>query len=186
MSQKTLIIHEYQILYEILNETNEYLNFKLLNTSKNELNNLDLSKLEDYLILSSKDIPSLKNYFTLSDLPLKFDKLIQIININFLKNNFAKQSEVMIGKYKLDLNSRKIILKDQSINLTEKETDLIIFIKSNNNVTIKELQNTVWGYSANLETHTVETHIYRLRKKFKEKFNDSNFILNTKKGYKII
>ena len=70
--------------------------------------------------------------------------------------------------------------------MTEKETDLIIYIKSNNNVTIKDLQNNVWGYSANLETHTVETHIYRLRKKIKEKFNDDNFIVNTEKGYRII
>ena len=63
---------------------------------------------------------------------------------------------------------------------------MIIFIKSNNNVTIKELQNNVWGYSSNLETHTVETHIYRLRKKMKDKFGDGTFIQNSQKGYKII
>ena len=62
---------------------------------------------------------------------------------------------------------------------------MIIFIKSNNNATIKELQNNVWGYSSNLETHTVETHIYRLRKKMKDKFADDVFIQNSKKGYKI-
>ena len=112
--------------------------------------------------------------------------LIQIININFLKNNFAKKSEIKVGKYILDLNSRKIIFENQYINLTERETDLIIFIKSNNNVTIKELQNSVWGYSSELETHTVETHIYRLRKKMNEKFNDDKFIQNTEKGYKIL
>ena len=186
MSQKTLIIHEYQILSEILTEIDEYLNFKILNVDKDELKNLDFNKLGDYIILSSKDIPNIKNCLTLPDLPIKFDKLIQIINITFLKSNFSKQSEVTVGKYKLDLNSRKIIFKNEDLNLTEKETDLIIYIKSNNNVTIKDLQNNVWGYSANLETHTVETHIYRLRKKIKEKFNDDNFIVNTEKGYKII
>ncbi len=186
MGSKTLIIHEYQILSEILTEIDEYLNFKILNVDKNGLKNLDLNKFGDYIILSSKDIPNIKNCLTLPDLPIKFDKLIQIINITFLKSNFSKQSEVTVGKYKLDLNSRKIIFKNEDLNLTEKETDLIIYIKSNNNVTIKDLQNNVWGYSANLETHTVETHIYRLRKKIKEKFNDDNFIVNTEKGYKII
>ena len=163
MGSKTLIIHEYQILSEILTEIDEYLNFKILNVDKNGLKNLDLNKLGDYIILSSKDIPNIKNCLTLPNLPIKFDKLIQIINITFLKSNFSKQSEVTVGKYKLDLNSRKIIYKNENLNLTEKETDLIIYIKSNNNVTIKDLQNNVWGYSENLETHTVETHIYRLR-----------------------
>ena len=185
MGSKTLIIHEYQILSEILTEIDEYLNFKILNVDKDGLKNLDFNKLGDYVILSSKDIPNIKNCLTLPDLPIKFDKLIQIINITFLKSNFSKQSEVTVGKYKLDLNSRKIIFKNEDLNLTEKETDLIIYIKSNNNVTIKDLQNNVWGYSANLETHTVETHIYRLRKKIKEKFNDDNFIVNTEKGYRI-
>ena len=186
MGSKTLIIHEYQILSEILTEIDEYLNFKILNVDKNGLKNLDLNKLGDYIILSSKDIPNIKNCLTLPNLPIKFDKLIQIINITFLKSNFSKQSDVTVGKYKLDLNSRKIIYKNENLNLTEKETDLIIYIKSNNNVTIKDLQNNVWGYSENLETHTVETHIYRLRKKIKEKFNDDNFIVNTEKGYRII
>ena len=186
MGSKTLIIHEYQILSEILTEIDEYLNFKILNVDKNGLKNLDLNKLGDYIILSSKNIPNIKNCLTLPDLPIKFDKLIKKINITFLKSNFSKQSEVTVGKYRLDLNSRKIIFKNENLNLTEKETDLIIYIKSNNNVTIKDLQNNVWGYSANLETHTVETHIYRLRKKIKEKFNDDNFIVNTEKGYRII
>ena len=185
MNSKTLIIHEYQILSEILTEIDEYLNFKILNVNNDGLKNLDFNKLGDYIILSSKDIPNIKNCLTLSDLPIKFDKLIQIINITFLKSNFSKQSQIIVGKYRLDLNSRKMILKNENVNLTEKETDLIIFIKSNNNVTIKDLQNNVWGYSANLETHTVETHIYRLRKKIKEKFNDDNFIINTEKGYRI-
>ena len=186
MGSKTLIIHEYQILSEILTEIDEYLNFKIMHVDKNGLKNLDFNKLGDYIILSSKDIPNIKNCLTLPNLPIKFDKLIQIINITFLKSNFSKQSDVTVGKYKLDLNSRKIIYKNENLNLTEKETDLIIYIKSNNNVTIKDLQNNVWGYSENLETHTVETHIYRLRKKIKEKFNDDNFIVNTEKGYKII
>ena len=186
MNIKTLIIYEYQTLYEILTEIKEFLNFKILNTNKKNFEKLEFNELGDYLILRSKNSVTLENSLVLNDLPIKLDKLTQIININFLKNNFAKKSEIKIGKYILDLNSRKIIFENQYINLTERETDLIIFIKSNNNVTIKELQNSVWGYSSELETHTVETHIYRLRKKMNEKFNDDKFIQNTEKGYKIL
>ena len=185
MSSKTLIIYEYQILYEILREIKEILNFDVVDANQNNIGELNLDELDDYLILCSKEIPKLNNCFILKDFPIKFDKLIQIININFLKKNFVKNSEVKIGKYRLDLNARRIILENQFLNLTERETDLIIFINSHDSVSIKELQNNVWGYSSNLETHTVETHIYRLRKKMSEKFNDENFIYNSEKGYKI-
>jgi len=122
----------------------------------------------------------------LENVPIKFEKFIEIINIKFLKNKFLDQSNIKIGEYDLDLNSRKISLGDKRLNLTERETNLIIFIKDKKNVTIKELQKMVWDYSPDLETHTVETHIYRLRKKMKETFEDENFILNTSNGYSIV
>ena len=186
MNSKTLIIYEYQTLYEILSEIKEYLNFNILDANKKNFEKLEFDKFEDYLILSSKDFSKLKNCVVLEDLPIKFFKLIQMININFLKKNFAKKSEVKLGKYKLDLNSRKISFENTFIKLTEKEIDMILFIKLNNKASIKELESNVWGYSSNLETHTVETHIYRLRKKMSEKFEDHEFIQNTDKGYKII
>ena len=186
MISKTLIIYEYQILYKILTEISEYLNFEILDVDKKKFQGLKLDKFENYLIISEKKSLNLKNSLILENLPIKLEKLIQIININFLKINFAKKSEVKIDKYKLDLNSREITLDNLTLSLTEKETEMIIFIKSNNNVTIKDLQNNVWGYSSNLETHTVETHIYRLRKKMKDKFGDGTFIQNSQKGYTII
>tara|TARA_Y100001958_G_C21205807_1_gene531921 strand:- start:515 stop:1075 length:561 start_codon:yes stop_codon:yes gene_type:complete len=185
MISKTLIIYEYQILYEILSEIKEHLNFKILYVDRNKYKELKLDKIENYLIISPKKSQNIKSNLILENLPLKLEKLIQIININFLRTNFLKKSEINVGKYKLDLNSREIILNKLSLGLTEKETEIIIFIKSNELVTIKELQNNVWGYSSNLETHTVETHIYRLRKKMKDKFGDSEFIQNSQKGYKI-
>ena len=185
MISKTLIIYEYQILYKILSEINEYLNFEILYVDKNKFQELEFDKFENYLIVSSAKSTHLKNSFVLENLPIKLDKLIQTININFLKSSFIKKSDVKIGKYKLDLNSRKITLDNLGLSLTEKEVEIIIFIKSNNNVTIKELQNNVWGYSSGLETHTVETHIYRLRKKMRDKFADDAFIQNSQKGYKI-
>ena len=117
---------------------------------------------------------------------MKFEKLVEMININFLKNKFLDQSHIKIGDYNLNLNSRKISLGDKSLDLTERETNLIFFIKDKKNVTVKELQKNVWDYSPDLDTHTVETHIYRLRKKMKEAFGNENFILNTSKGYSIV
>ena len=86
----------------------------------------------------------------------------------------------------LDLNSRELILKDRILKLTEKETNMIIYLsKSKNGAGIDQLQFHVWGYHSKLETHTVETHIYRLRKKILETFNDEKFIVSNKNGYQI-
>ena len=186
MNSRILIIYEYQILYQILNEISESLNFEITQSNSKDLKELKYDPKNNYLIVSKKKIEGIKNSLILENVPIKFEKLIEIINIKFLKNKFLDQSNIKIGEYDLDLNSRKISLGDKSLNLTERETNLIIFIKDEKNVTIKQLQKMVWDYSADLETHTVETHIYRLRKKMKETFGDENFILNTSSGYSII
>ena len=48
---------------------------------------------------------------------------------------------------------------------------------------VADLQKNIWDYSTNMETHTVETHIYRLRKKISDLFKDEKFILSHKNGY---
>ena len=186
MNSRILIIYEYQILYQILNEISEGLNFEITQSNSKDLKEFKYDPKNNYLIVSKKKIEGIKNSLILENVPIKFEKLIEIINIKFLKNKFLDQSNIKIGEYDLDLNSRKISLGDKSLNLTERETNLIIFIKDEKNVTIKELQKMVWDYSPDLETHTVETHIYRLRKKMKETFGDENFILNTSNGYSIV
>ena len=186
MNSRILIIYEYQILYQILNEISEGLNFEITQSNSKDLKEFKYDPKNNYLIVSKKKIEGIKNSLILENMPIKFEKLIEIINIKFLKNKFLDQSNIKIGEYDLDLNSRKISLGDKSLNLTERETNLIIFIKDKKNVTIKELQKMVWDYSPDLETHTVETHIYRLRKKMKETFGDENFILNTSNGYSIV
>ena len=186
MNSRILIIYEYQILHQILNEISESLNFEIIQSNERDLKELNYDQKNNYLIVSKKKIEGIKNSLILENVPIKFEKLIEIINIKFLKNKFLDQSNIKIGEYDLDLNSRKISLGDKSLNLTERETNLIIFIKDEKNVTIKELQKMVWDYSPDLETHTVETHIYRLRKKMKETFGDENFILNTSNGYSIV
>tara|TARA_B100000989_G_scaffold290109_1_gene262825 strand:- start:337 stop:897 length:561 start_codon:yes stop_codon:yes gene_type:complete len=185
MNSRTLIIYEYQILFQILNEINERLSFEIAQSNKRDFKELKYDPKNNYLIISKKKIAGIKNCLILENIPIKFEKLIEIININFLKNKFLDQSHIKIREYNLNLNSRQISLGDKILNLTERETNLIIFIKDKKHVTVKELQKTVWDYSPDLDTHTVETHIYRLRKKMKETFRDESFILNTSNGYSI-
>ena len=186
MNSRILIIYEYQILYQILNEISESLNFEIIQSNNKDLKEFKYNSKINYLIISKQEIEAIKNNLIIDNIPIKFEKLIEMINIKFLKNKFTDQSHITIGEYNLDLNSRKISLRNKSLSLTERETNLIIFIKDKKNVTIKQLQKMVWGYSPDLDTHTVETHVYRLRKKMKETFGDENFILNTSNGYSIV
>ena len=185
MNSKILIVYEYQILFEILNEIQDILNFKIIKSEKNDYKDIKFDPKINYLTISKKKAENINNNLVLDIIPIKLEKLLETININFLKNKFNNQSNIKIGKYNLDLNSRKIAFKNKFLDLTERETSLLIFIKDKMNVTVKELQKNVWDYSTSLETHTVETHIYRLRKKMKDFFDDENFILNTDKGYSI-
>ena len=103
-----------------------------------------------------------------------------------MRDEFNKQSNIKIGNYTLDLNSREMIGPKGKLKLTEKEINSITYLfKLRKPVKIQELQLNVWGYQSDLETHTVETHIYRLRKKILKKFNDTQFIKSTPNGYQI-
>ena len=103
-----------------------------------------------------------------------------------LRKNYNLKSDVDIGGYKLDLNSRTLSKNDKNLSLTEMEANVISFLKNSGKPTnIKELQKKVWGHVPDLETHTVETHVYRLRKKILATFDDNNFIISKKNGYQI-
>jgi DNA-binding response OmpR family regulator len=93
---------------------------------------------------------------------------------------------VEIKDYTINLNSREIIVNKIKLKLTEKEINTIIYLsKSDKPVSIDELQKKVWSYQSDIETHTVETHIYRLRKKILNTFSDNEFIISKKNGYQI-
>ena len=103
-----------------------------------------------------------------------------------MKQQFSNQSRIEIKDYLVDLNSREIIKNKIKLKLTEKEVNTVMYLfRSNKSVSIDELQKNVWGYISDIETHTVETHIYRLRKKILKIFDDQNFIISEKNGYKI-
>jgi len=102
------------------------------------------------------------------------------------KDEFKKNSLINLNEYILDKNERKIKKNNIELQLSEKEINfLILFSKSEEPISRNLVLKNVWNYSSESETHTVETHIHRLRKKISEKFGDKNFIKNNNKGYYI-
>ena len=186
MSIQNLIIYKFIPLYDILEELSLDLNYNIsLIGDENSLNQ-ELKKHNNCLVVSKKKYSSISNQFILENKPIKIIKLIEKINIEFLKIKFNSQSQVQVKKYIIDLNSREILIKDTKLKLTEKEINTITYLSNENKpVNIEELQKMVWSYQSDIETHTVETHIYRLRKKILNTFNDNEFIISKKNGYQI-
>ena len=186
MNLKKLIIYDFKELFKILYEIKKELNYEIIEISAENPLNISLNKKNDHLVIVKKLVKNLNNQILITTLPIKLSKLIEKLNIEFLKRNFHSQSELKIQKYNLDINSRELIFKEKKIKLTEKESNIILYISNSTKpVSIEDLQLNVWGYHSDLETHTVETHIYRLRKKILATFDDSDFIKSKKNGYQI-
>ena len=189
---QSVFILNFNSLYEILDEIKENLSFTIRKIDNEEdfKKKFDLNRL-DYLIISKTDHKLLlnnnitdKNVLDLNDLPLSFKKLVELINIKLIKLKFNQQSKIIIKGYELNLNSKFFSKDNLKLKLTEKEIEIILYLsdkKLKHNV--EDLQKNIWGYAANMETHTVETHIYRLRKKISDLFKDEKFILSHKNGY---
>ena len=193
MIKQTIHIIDFKILYNILDEIKNYFKFQILHY-KNEENFLNSNNinLNDSLILVRSDKKvflnngkiSRKKIFSIPNYPIKIDELVEILNVNLIKQKYNYQSNIYIKDYILDLNSRTITKNNQNLKLTQKEIDIILFLNDHEKPQkVNILQNKVWGYSLELETHTVETHIYRLRKKINDKFKDNNFVLSNDDGY---
>ena len=189
---QNVFIINFNSLYEILDEIKENLSFKIIKFENKKYfkKKLDLNKI-DCLVISKTDHKLLlndnitdKNFLDLNNLPLSLKKLLELINIKLIKLKFNQQSNVIIKGYELNLNSKFFSKGNLNLKLTEKEIEIILYL---NNKKIKhnvaDLQKNIWGYSADMETHTVETHIYRLRKKISDLFDDEKFILSHKNGY---
>ena len=186
MINQNIIIYKFIPLYKILKEIEKDINLNVISiVEEKDLNN-EITKYKNYLIITRTKILSLKNQLILNNLPMNLNKIVERLNIEFIKNKYLDQSQIIINRYNIDLNSKVISLKKKKLKLTEKEIRTIVYLsKSIKPVTINELQTEVWGYQSDLETHTVETHIYRLRKKILETFNDNKFIMSKKSGYQI-
>jgi hypothetical protein len=193
MIKQTIHIIDFKILYNILDEIRDYLKFQILHYKNEEnflnSNNLNLNdslilvRINNKVFLNNGKINK-KKIFSIPNYPITIDKLVEILNVNLIKQKYNYQSNIYIKDYKLDLNSRTITKNNQNLKLTQKEIDIILFLNGYEKPQkVNVLQNKVWGYSSELETHTVETHIYRLRKKIKDEFKDNNFILSNDDGY---
>ena len=184
MNTHNLVIYELDELYKIFEEIKKDINFNFKKINKQEL--LNLKSNSNCLILTKKKIPELDNQIIFDKFPISIFKILERINIEFIKKNFQEQSEILIGNYVFNINSREMSSNANKLKLTEKEINSIIYLlKAKKPVKIRELQSNVWGYQSQLETHTVETHIYRLRKKISKVFKDENFILSKDDGYEI-
>ena len=189
MNKQSVLIFKLPELFNILNELKDHLDFNVYNfTEKQELLNVNKKKYENYLVLTDlqNKIEEEKFQLILKKLPDSVHSIIEQINVSLLKQKYSEQSDIIIGKYSIDINSRSINNIKESLKLTQREVQIILFLKqSKSPQSVENLQKEVWGHNSNLETHTVETHIYRLRKKIKEIFNDDNFLLSKKDGYTI-
>ena len=184
IDQQTLIIYKFDELFNILIELEDHLNFKIISGNTSKIDEIQNDK--NCLIISGEKKSKLNNQINIKEYPIDIIKLVEIININFLKHKFNKQNNIKIGKYIINLNSRVMNRNSEKLSLTEKEAKIVVFLnKSKNPVPITDLQKEVWDHKSKLETHTVETHIYRLRKKIEKKFRDKLFITSLKDGYKL-
>jgi len=192
MIKQNIFIVNFNLLYEILEEIKENLSFSITKYERpDDLINVDSLDIKNSLIilkqnqklLSSKNLEE-KNLLLMQNFPISLNKLIELINIQLIKIKFKHKSKIIIKNYELNLNSKLISKDNADLKLTEKEIEIILYLMENKTKhSVLDLQKNIWRYSSSMETHTVETHIYRLRKKISDKFNDEELILSNKNGY---
>ena len=192
MIKQNIFIINFNSLYEILDEIKENFSFKVIkyenevdfikDFNSNLINSLIITRSNQKLLLNQN--LNKKNFLDFEAFPLTINKLKELINIQLIKLKFNQQSKIDIKGYELNLNSKFFSKDNSSLKLTEKEIEIILYLnKTKIKCDVSDLQKNIWDYSPNMETHTVETHIYRLRKKIKTIFGDDKFILSSKNGY---
>ena len=193
MNQSVIIIN-IKPLYEILNEINNNFSYKLVHLNAKEFDenfNKEDKQFDNSIFLTTNEyiqtlekIRIKKEKILLINIsPESIYKLIDRINVCLIQNKYDFQSNIKLKNYNLDINSKTVEYKNKKLKLTEKEIEIILFLnKDNLSKKVIDLQKNVWGYSSDIETHTVETHVYRLRKKISDTFKDDNFILSDDNG----
>ncbi len=149
---------------------------------KNKKNFIEGSNSIKIYASNKKDF--LSNYDTYLELPTNLKEINAVVENIAAKSKFRKSSSIKIKDYLLNKNEKRLYNQKNFIILTEKEIQLLeLFLDKKKPISKDIILSTVWNYSADADTHTVETHIYRLRKKINDKFMDEKFILNNKEGY---
>ena len=197
MSKQVVNFVQLTVLHNILNEIKNLLSFDVQNYPSEEEFLKDLNKnnsLSKSTIITNSNVRfksasvniDKRNILVFDNFPIQLNKLIDKINIQLIKQKYDYQSKIRIKDYNLNFNSRIISKNSNELKLTEREIDIILFLKNQTEPrTIDILQKEIWHYSSDLETHTVETHIYRLRKKILDYFKDDELIISKKDGYEI-
>ena len=186
MIKQNVNILKFISLYEILSEIKDELSFNIIKHEKETDFKKDKNELKNSLTIISSCNNQLreKNLLVLDDLPMPIDGLVELININLIKLKFNLQSNINVKDYVLNLNTKFISQNEKNLKLTEKEIEIILCLNEKKiKHSVLDLQKNIWGYVSGLETHTVETHIYRLRKKINDKFDDKNLIKSRDDGY---
>jgi len=151
-----------------------------------DLDKLDLKELKKikypkiFFSLKNENFKHLKKDNVLSsflELPVNYQDLEKIIKLSILKFKFLFQSKIQVGKYNLDKNDRTISFGKKSAKLTEKELDIILYLTGKTEgATKQEIMKDIWSHGEEIDSHTYETHLYRLRQKIQNKLNDKKFI----------
>ena len=204
MHKLTVLVLGSNSLYITLNELKSFLKFNIINEDidpsnidekkillchinyledKNNLNYLKKSKCVKILVTENNN-KNINFFHSVLKLPTSVIEINNVIESSIAKDKFGKNSFIKMKNYILDKNEKKLNNNVISLTLTEKEVQLLeLFLKNKKPINKNEILSSVWQYASDADTHTVETHIYRLRKKIKDKFSDENFILNNKEGY---
>ena len=153
---------------------------------KNKENKKIINNSNSLKICASNTKNSLNNYDAFLKIPSTLKEINFVVENAAAKKIFNKNSSIEIKKYLLNKNEKKLSKNENEIILTEKEIQLLeLFLNNKKPISKNKILSSVWNYSSDADTHTVETHIYRLRKKISDKFSDEKFIVNTKNGYSL-
>ena len=193
LNQKLYIIN-LSNFYDIISELKEHIDYELLKFENKEIF-FDKFKTKSISIENSiLVVPESEYNLFVKNInedqiikykpPINIFKFIENLNVKFIQKKYQDQSNVNVKDFFLDINSRELKKGKLSLKLTERETDMILFLnKSKKPVNVETLEKEIWQHSSELETHTVETHIYRLRKKIKAEFGNDDLIKRDKDGY---
>ena len=195
VNQKLYIIN-LSNFYDIISELKEHIGYEISKFDNKEIffdkyKNESVSSENSILVVHEKEY----NFFIKNineDQIIKFKPPVNIftfienLNVRFIQRKYQDQSSIKVKDFFLDINSRELKKGKSSLKLTERETDMILFLNNSKKpVNIETLEKEIWQHSSELETHTVETHIYRLRKKIKAEFGNDDLIKSNKNGYTI-
>jgi DNA-binding response OmpR family regulator len=121
--------------------------------------------------------------------PFRFVVLLARIRSQLRQHEHSEDAQYKVGPYLFKPSSKMLVRDDnKKIRLTEKETAIIKFLyrAGEQSVGRETLLTDVWGYNAGVSTHTLETHIYRLRQKIEKDPAHAEILITEGGGYKLI